>query len=240
MLKVLTFSRRKPGATRAEFERYWHDVHVPMWRDIEGIRGYVVSRVVEEHTRSDVAAFGMGEVDGLVEIWYDDEASMQRSASSVAGQAWRTDSAVFIGGMRSFLTREMAAVALPAGRRPRIKALSVVGRRPDQSAADFQAYWSGVHAPMARTVPRLEGFVLSRILRELRRTDIAAIAMDGEPDGFTSSFVDSLAARAELVASREAKPWFADGATFLGRVRTLVVEEQVIAPPPAADPLASP
>lgn len=234
MIKVLTFTKRKPTQSRAEFERYWFDVHVPLWRAIPGIRGYIASRIIATHTRADVAPFAMDEFDGVVELWYDDEASMARSAATPEGQAWRADSAVFIGGMRSFLTEEEVAVPLPA-ERPPIKALSVVGRPKAKSPEAFQQYWRNVHAPMARTVPGLDGFVLSRPLRALTRTDIPAFPM-AEPDGFTSSFATSLAARDRMVVSAEAKRWFADGASFLGSVRIFVVEEHVLLAPPVAKP----
>ena len=235
MIKVLSFTARMAGASRGEFERYWMDVHVPMWRNIESIRGYAVSTIAADHTRGDVSTIAMGPVDGIVEIWYDDEAAMSRSANSSAGQAWRADSAKFIGGMRSFLTREQAIIPISSSPRPRIKALSMVARPADRSRSDFLQYWSCVHAPIARRVPLLQGFVLSHKLRDLFRTDIATIATDREPDGFTSSYVESLDARKAMVQSAEARHWFTDGASLLGAVRTFVVEEQIVhLPPPAS------
>ena len=232
MIKVLSFTARRPEFSPAEFARYWHDVHVPMWASIPGIRGYVVSRIISENKRSDVASIAMAPFDGVVEIWYDDMESMARSAGSPEGQAWRKDSAEFIGNMRTFLTREQVVVPFPSGRRPPIKALSIVKRPLGAAASEFQSYWADVHAPMAREVPRLRGFILSRLIEERTRTDIPPFAMDGPVDGFTSSFVDSIEEREHLVASPEAKRWFADGASFLGAVRSFLLEERVLLAPP--------
>ncbi len=235
MIKVLSFTARRPEFSPAAFARYWHDIHAPMWASIPGIRGYVVSSIIAENVRRDVPTLAMAPFDGVVEIWYDDMASMASSAGSPEGQAWRKDSAVFIGGMRTFLTRELPVVPLPEGRRPPIKALSIVKRPALMPAADFQHSWANVHAPMARAVPQLKGFVLSRLIEERTRVDLLSLAMAGPVDGFTSSFVDSVAERERLLASAEAKHWFADGATFLGGVRSFLLEERVhLAPPDAA------
>lgn len=230
MIKILTFTQARAGTSPQAFEQYWLQSHVPMWRDVPGIKGYIVSTVVAEHTRSDVAGFEMGPVNGIVELWFKDEAAMARSAASPGGQAWRADSARFIGAMRSFLTIELPVVQLPADTRPPVKALSIVQRPLSQGAAAFQHYWSDVHAPMAASVPDLRGFVLSRIQRELVRTDIPPIAM-ASPDGFTSSFVDSIEARNRMTQSAAAKAWFADGAIFLGAVRTFILAEHVVLQP---------
>ncbi|MFM9938993.1 MAG: EthD family reductase [Hyphomicrobiaceae bacterium] len=234
MIKVLSFTARRPEFSPAEFARYWHDIHAPMWAAIPGIRGYVTSSIIAENVRGDVPSIAMAPFDGVVEIWYDDMARMAASAGSPEGQAWRADSALFIGGMRTFLTSELPVVPFPGGKRPPIKALSIVKRPASASAPDFQHYWANVHAPMAREVPQLKGFVLSRLLEERTRIDLPPFPMDGPVDGFTSSFVDSVADRERLVTSAEAKRWFADGATFLGAVKSFLLEERVHLAPPVA------
>lgn len=85
---------------------------------------------------------------------------------------------------------------------------------------------------MAVGIPHLRGFVLSHILREMQRGDIPSFNI-GEPiDGFAESYVDNLEGRRLMASSPEAQRWFADGASFLGAVRTLILEEQVLAAPP--------
>ncbi len=64
--------------------------------------------------------------------------------------------------------------------------------------------------------------------------------MDGSPvlrmalplDGIAESWCDDMAARRAMVVSPEAQHWFADGATFLGQVKTVLLREAVIVPPP--------
>ncbi len=167
MIKVFSFTRRMPGATLAEFERYWRDVHIPMWADIEGIAGYCVSRPAT------VAAGAEPPFDGIVELWYADEATMAASAGSPAGLAWRADSALFIGGMRSFLTRESmpkprSLLGLGA-RNPKSLRLSM--RPEDHSEAD------GAH-----------GTVVSTVIRELKRKDIPLLELRADPVAFVTQY----------------------------------------------------
>ena len=44
---------------------------------------------------------------------------------------------------------------------------------------------------------------------------------------------DSRESRAEMVASDTGKAWFADGAKFIGAVRSILLSERVVIAPPA-------
>ena len=64
MIKSFSLLARRPGMSHEEFVRHWHDVHVPMSKDVPGLRGYIVSTVVERQTRSDVPGFALAPFDG--------------------------------------------------------------------------------------------------------------------------------------------------------------------------------
>jgi uncharacterized protein (TIGR02118 family) len=77
MIKSIVVACRKPGMTRREFSAYWKDHHGPLAaRMIPGIRKYVQNHLVEIP--------GMEyEGDGVVEMWYDDVESWQKSMEAV-------------------------------------------------------------------------------------------------------------------------------------------------------------
>jgi hypothetical protein len=127
----------------------------------------------------------------------------------------------------------MPPMMVPASR-PKFKTLSVIKRKPGLSAEEFHHEWAVVHAPMARDVPGLRGFTLSEIVEEQFRPDIAPFPLDGPLDGFTESWWDSPQSRASMIASTEGKAWFAHGSTFIGEVRSILLEERVIVPVQAA------
>src|SRR5579871_1620786 len=69
MIKSFGFLQRRPGMTHEQFVRHWHDVHVPMSHDVPGLRGYIVSTVVDQQTRADVPGFDMAPFDGIAQTW---------------------------------------------------------------------------------------------------------------------------------------------------------------------------
>ncbi len=233
MIKSISFLARKPSLSREDFVRHWLDVHVPMCHAVPGLRGYAVSTVVEHQSRPDVPSLPMGEFDGVAQVWFDSLEARAQAAASAEGKRWHADGGTIIGGIRSFVTRERFIVPVPSNR-PAFKTLSVIKRKPELSAKEFHHEWAMVHAPMARAVPGLRGFTLSEIVEEQFRPDIAPLALDGPLDGFTESWWDSPQSRAQMVASAEGKAWFAHGSTFIGHVRSILLQERVVVPVQAA------
>ena len=233
MIKSISFLARKPSLSREAFVRHWLDVHVPMCHAVPGLRGYAVSTVVELQSRADVPGLPMGEFDGVAQVWFDSLEARAAAAASAEGKRWHADGGTIIGGIRSFVTREKFVVPVLANR-PRFKTLSVIRRKAELTAEQFHHEWAMVHAPMARGVPGLRGFTLSEIVEEQFRPDIPPFPLDGPLDGFTESWWDSPQSRASMVASNEGKAWFAHGSTFIGQVRSILLEERVIVPVQAA------
>ena len=230
MIKSISFLQRKPGLSREEFVRHWLDVHVQMCHVVPGLRGYSVSTIVEHQSRPDVPSLAMGEFDGVAQTWFDSVEARAAAAASAEGKRWHADGGSIIGGIRMFVTNERPVVPPPTASRPKFKALSVIKRKAELSAQQFQHEWAVVHAPMARGVPGLRGFTRSEIVEEQFRPDIPAFPMDGPLDGFTESWWDSPASRAQTIASVEGKAWFAHGSTFIGHVRSILLEERVVIP----------
>jgi uncharacterized protein (TIGR02118 family) len=234
VIKSISFLQRKPGLSRDDFVRHWLDVHVPMCHAVPGLRGYAVSTIVEHQSRPDVPSLAMGDFDGVAQVWFDSLEARAAAGASVEGKRWHADGGTIIGGIRMFVTHERIVVPVPPVNRPKYKTLSVIKRKARLTAKEFHHEWATVHAPMARSVPDLRGFALSEIVEEQFRPDIAPFPLDGPLDGFTESWWDSPATRAHMIASDAGKAWFAHGSTFIGHVRTILLEERVIVPVEAA------
>ena len=113
MIKLVYVVRRKSGMTREEFQQYWREHHGPLVRSVADSLG--IRRNVQTHTAYEElnarAPGARGQMqppyDGLVEVWYDDLAELQRRGSSSEGQeAVATlieDEAKFIDFSRSAL-----------------------------------------------------------------------------------------------------------------------------------------
>ncbi len=81
MIKVLGLLTRRPELTHQQFVKHWREIHAPLAHAVPGIRRYVQSHIVGARTRPDIPETEV-EVDGIAELWYDDEAALQRAAAS--------------------------------------------------------------------------------------------------------------------------------------------------------------
>jgi uncharacterized protein (TIGR02118 family) len=88
VIKFIVMLQRRQGMTLDGFARYWREVHVPLARDLPGLRGYSISTVVE-------APDGERPYDGVAELWFDDIESLRRSFASPTGERARLDMAQF-------------------------------------------------------------------------------------------------------------------------------------------------
>ena len=109
-----------------------------------------------------------------------------------------------------------------------IKSISLLTRKPEITHEQFVKHWLEIHAPLAYAVPELQRYVQSHILDERTRPDIRTT--DVAVDGIAELWYDDRAAMERAVASPEAKRLHADGALFIGQIKTFIVEEKQIVP----------
>jgi uncharacterized protein (TIGR02118 family) len=109
-----------------------------------------------------------------------------------------------------------------------IKSVSMLIRKDHLTHAQFMKHWVEIHAPLAHAVPGLKRYVQSHIVEERTRPDIPA--MPGEVDGIAELWFDDRESMARAMATPEAKTLHADGALFIGRIKSFTVDEKVIIP----------
>jgi uncharacterized protein (TIGR02118 family) len=113
-----------------------------------------------------------------------------------------------------------------------VKSVGLLTRKDGMSHEQFMQHWVEVHAPLAHAVPGLVRYVQSHIVEERTRPDIPATDVD--VDGIAELWYDDREVMARAHASPQAKALFADGALFIGRIKTYTIEEKVIVPGPSA------
>jgi uncharacterized protein (TIGR02118 family) len=111
---------------------------------------------------------------------------------------------------------------------PMIKSIGLLTRKEGLSHEQFVSHWLEVHAPLAHAVPGVRRYVQSHIIEERIRPDIPTT--DVEIDGVAELWYDDRAAMERANASPEAEALHADGALFIGRIKSFVTEEKVIIP----------
>jgi uncharacterized protein (TIGR02118 family) len=109
-----------------------------------------------------------------------------------------------------------------------IKVLSLLTRKEGLSHEQFVKHWLEVHGPLALPVPGIRRYVQSHITGTRTRADIAETEV--EIDGFAELWYDDEDSLRRSAATPEAQRLYADGATFIGRIKTFIVEEKEIIP----------
>ncbi len=107
-----------------------------------------------------------------------------------------------------------------------IKSISLLVRRPELTHEQFVKHWVDIHAPLALKVSGIRRYVQSHIVDERRRPDIPAIGV--EIDGIAELWYDDRDTMTRVLASPEMKALHADGALFIGRIQSFLVEEKTI------------
>ena len=109
-----------------------------------------------------------------------------------------------------------------------IKSVSMLVRKESLTHAQFVKHWVEIHAPLAHAVPGLKRYVQSHIVEERTRPDIPATEV--EVDGIAELWFDDRESMARAMATPAAKALHADGALFIGRIKSFTVDEKVIIP----------
>jgi uncharacterized protein (TIGR02118 family) len=102
---------KRPDMDRAEFDRYWAQVHGPLAATIPTIRRYVQAHLSPGTRPGGMGggsplcgkSAGMAPYDGLAITWFDDVAAMRAGAATEAYARTRADEANFLAGELPFV-----------------------------------------------------------------------------------------------------------------------------------------
>jgi uncharacterized protein (TIGR02118 family) len=89
---------KRADLDRAEFDRYWAQVHGPLAATIPTIRRYV-----QAHLSPGTREAGTAPYDGLAITWFDDVAAMRAGAATEAYTRTRADERNFLAGELPFV-----------------------------------------------------------------------------------------------------------------------------------------
>ena len=109
MIKTIGLLTRKSGWTHEQFMKHWVETHAPLAHKVPGLRRYVQSHIKGERTRTDIEATPI-EVDGIAELWFDNQAALETAARTPEMTALHADGALFIGRIKSYIVEEKVIV----------------------------------------------------------------------------------------------------------------------------------
>ena len=103
MFKMMILLKKKLGLSDEEFARYWLETHAPLAKKMPGVRRYVVNVVRRPPGREP-------EYHGVVELWFDNQASMKKAFGSPEGAATQKDTEAFASGLTTMYIDEHAII----------------------------------------------------------------------------------------------------------------------------------
>ncbi len=109
-----------------------------------------------------------------------------------------------------------------------IKALGLLTRKEGMTHEEFVKHWYEIHGPLALAVPGIRRYVQSHITGTRSRPDIPETDVD--VDGIAELWYDDMEAMKRAGASPEMKRLTDDGALFIGKIKSYVIEERDIIP----------
>lgn len=107
-----------------------------------------------------------------------------------------------------------------------IKTIGLLTRKDGWTHEQFMKHWVEIHAPLALAVPGLRRYVQNHIQAERTRADINETKV--EIDGVAELWFDNQGALEAAARTPEMKALHADGAKFIGHIKSYVVEEKFV------------
>ena len=107
MIRRVGLIRRRSGLSPDEFFRHWIGEHAALARQIEGLRGYRINRVVDASPGCDW--------DGLGELWFESASAAEEylAGSSRLARLIDEDLGRFVGDRITFYTEEHVILPPP-------------------------------------------------------------------------------------------------------------------------------
>ena len=99
MFKMMILLKKKSNLSDEDFARYWIETHAPLAKRMPGLRKYGVNVVRPPANRP-------SEYNGVVELWFDDVASMKKAFTSPEGAATQKDTEAFTAGLTTLYIDE--------------------------------------------------------------------------------------------------------------------------------------
>lgn len=109
LLKRMSTLKRRSDVSEADFRREWkiHADHVRLMPGVSGYRQNVI--VARERVKGNPCGYEDLPIDGIVELWFEDEKKLEAAFSSPAGKTTMAHAKTFLAEITAFLVEERRA-----------------------------------------------------------------------------------------------------------------------------------
>ena len=109
MIRRMGLLKRKPEFTREQFRKHWLEIHGPLGQNVPGVRRNVQHHIVGDTRHPDLPPAEQS-YDGIVELWFDDEAAMNTALATPEAKAMFADGTLFIESVTSYIVESEVLV----------------------------------------------------------------------------------------------------------------------------------
>jgi uncharacterized protein (TIGR02118 family) len=104
LIKRMSLLKRLPEVSPEVFRREWRVEHARLVKRVSGVRGYRQNLIVaREAPKGTPVGYEGLPIDGIVELWFDDAASIDAAFASPQGTTLMTHAREFIAEITTFL-----------------------------------------------------------------------------------------------------------------------------------------
>ena len=212
----------------AAFRDHWRDIHAPIAARLPGLRRYHQNHIVDTEQRGIDYPRGPLTIDGISELWFDDEASMQRAIKSDVMDALAADEANLIDDIHVITAEQHVVIPTPSGV-PLLKRMSTLKRRDDVSPETFRHEWFEIHSILVKRLPQVKGYTQNLVIDRRHGRGAAASREELPVDGIVelwfedvSSLESAFRSPAGVTLMTHAREFIAEISTFLVDVHEVV------------------
>lgn len=201
MIKAIYFFHRKSDLSVEDFQKYWQTRHADLVREVPGIRRYMQCHTISSGYRRPTPP----PLDGVEEISFDSTAHLDSMAQTSAGEIAIADLANFVDMERlQYIIAEEIEIKGGEVREGMVKNIELVTRKQGMPVAEFHAYWSEFHGPLAAKIDVIERYVQSHTLMDEYKKKVAP-AYDGIAETWFADIASMRhsATTAEYAATRD-------------------------------------
>jgi uncharacterized protein (TIGR02118 family) len=110
LLKRISTLKRRSGLSEDDFRREWN-VHRNLVRQMPGVAGYRQNVVIaRERIKGQPCGYDDLPIDGIVELWFEDAATLEAAFGSAAGRTTMKHAQTFLGEITVFSVEEHRVV----------------------------------------------------------------------------------------------------------------------------------
>jgi uncharacterized protein (TIGR02118 family) len=110
-IKRMSLLKRLPGMPEEKFRHEWCEVHARLVSKMPSVRGYRQNLIIErERVKGTPCGYEELPIDGIVELWFDDESTLEAAFASEAGRKTMAHATTFISEITTFLVRDYQIV----------------------------------------------------------------------------------------------------------------------------------